>query len=194
MKVLYLYCHPLPESYHGAIRAAALEGLEAKGHAVDLCDLYAEGFDPVMRPDERRRYHDTSKNQLGVAPYVGRLQDAEAIVVQFPTWCFGAPAMLKGFFDKVLLPGVSFDMSDPCHIKPLLANLKLVVGVVTYGRGRLSAIAMGDAPRKLVTRYLPHCAVVTARAQFHALYGMNRADEAKRKGFIAKVRQTMTRL
>ena len=194
MKVLYLYCHPLPESYHGAIRVAALEGLEAKGHPVDLCDLYAEGFDPVMRPDERRRYQDTSRNQIGVERYVARLRDAEAIVLQFPTWCFGAPAMLKGFFDKVLLPGVSFDMSDASHIKPLLANLKLVVGIVTYGRGRLSAIAMGDAPRKLVTRYLPRCAVVTARAQFHALYGMNRADEAKRKAFIAKVRETMARL
>jgi len=194
VRILYLYCHPLSESYHAAIRVAALAGLEEGGHRVDLCDLYVEGFDPVMRADERRRYQDTSRNQIGLEPYVARLRDAEAIVVQFPTWCFGAPAMLKGFFDKVLLPGVSFDMSDPSHIKPLLANLKVVVGIVTYGRGRLSALGMGDAPRKLVTRYLPRCAVVTARAQFHALYGMNRADEAKRKAFIAKMRETMVRL
>jgi NAD(P)H dehydrogenase (quinone) len=40
MRVLYLYCHPLPESLHGAIRQAALDGLARAGHAVDLLDLY----------------------------------------------------------------------------------------------------------------------------------------------------------
>jgi NAD(P)H dehydrogenase (quinone) len=193
LKVLYLYCHPLPESFHAAIRAEALGGLAEGGHEVDLCDLYAEGFNPVMSEEERRRYHDTSKNQIGIETYVARLRAAEALVVQFPTWCFGPPAMLKGFLDKVLAPGISFDMSDPQNIKPLL-ELRLVAGIVTYGRDRLRAIAMGDPPRKLVTRYLPRSAVVKARARYHALYHMNVASEARRKGFIADVRKAMVRL
>jgi NAD(P)H dehydrogenase (quinone) len=193
LKVLYLYCHPLPESFHAAIRAEALGGLAEGGHEVDLCDLYAEGFNPVMSEEERRRYHDTSKNQIGIETYVARLRAAEALVVQFPTWCFGPPAMLKGFLDKVLAPGISFDMSDPQNIKPLL-ELRLVAGIVTYGRDRLRAIAMGDPPRKLVTRYLPRSAVVKARARYHALYHMNVASEARRKGFIAEVRKAMVRL
>jgi NAD(P)H dehydrogenase (quinone) len=193
LKVLYLYCHPLPESFHAAIRAEALGGLAEGGHEVDLCDLYAEGFNPVMSEEERRRYHDTSRNQIGIETYVARLRAAEALVVQFPTWCFGPPAMLKGFLDKVLAPGISFDMSDPQNIKPLL-ELRLVAGIVTYGRDRLRAIAMGDPPRKLVTRYLPRSAVVKARARYHALYHMNVASEARRKGFIADVRKAMVRL
>ena len=48
MRVHYVYCHPLPESFHAAIRGEALAGLKEAGHAVDLCDLYAEKFDPVM--------------------------------------------------------------------------------------------------------------------------------------------------
>jgi len=48
MKVLYLYCHPLPESFHAAIRVEALAGLKRAGHEVDLLDLYAERFDPVL--------------------------------------------------------------------------------------------------------------------------------------------------
>ena len=60
MKVLYLYCHPLPDSFHGAIRARALESLKAAGHETDLLDLYAEDFDPVLRADGRARYHDTA--------------------------------------------------------------------------------------------------------------------------------------
>jgi len=194
VQVLYLYCHPLPESFHAAIRIEALAGLTEGGHAVDLCDLYAERFDPVMSEEERRRYHDTSRNQTGIEHYVARLRAAEAVVLQFPTWCFGPPAMLKGFLDKVLVPGVSFDISDPQNVRPMLANLKLVAGIVTYGRDRLRAIAMGDPPRKLVMRYLPRSATVKARAQYHALYHMNVASEAKRKGFMASVRQSMARL
>lgn len=194
MKVLYIYCHPLPESFHAAIRVEALAGLAEARHEVDLCDLYAEGFNPVMSEEERRRYHDTSRNQIGIETYVARLRGAEALVVQFPAWCFGPPAMLKGFLDKVLAPGVSFDMSDPSKVRPLLGNLKIVAGIVTYGRDRLRAIAMGDPPRKLVMRYLPRSAPVKARARYHALYHMNVASEARRKGFIADVRDAMARL
>jgi NAD(P)H dehydrogenase (quinone) len=194
VKVLYIYCHPLPESFHAAIRVEALAGLAEAGHEIDLCDLYAEGFNPVMNEEERRRYHDTSRNQIGIEAYVTRLRAAEALVLQFPTWCFGPPAMLKGFLDKVLAPGVSFDISDPANVKPLLGNLKLVAGIVTYGRDRLRAIAMGDPPRKLVMRYLPRSATVKARARYHALYHLNVASEARRKGFIAQVHKGMAHL
>src|SRR5438876_951791 len=56
MRVLYLYCHPLPESFHAAIRAKALDGLRAAGHEVDLLDLYADRFDPVLSEDARRHW------------------------------------------------------------------------------------------------------------------------------------------
>ena len=65
---------------------------------------------------------------LGTAPgsktYMDRLTSAEAMVMQFPTWCFGMPAMLKGFCDRLLMPGVAFDLSDPAHVKPSLVNLQ----------------------------------------------------------------------
>src|SRR5919112_1306195 len=101
MRVLYIYCHPLPESFHGALRARALAGLKAAGHEVDLLDLYEEGFNPVLSAEERRRYHDTSVNQQGLEDHVRRLHQAEALVLQFPVWIFGFPALLKGYFDRV---------------------------------------------------------------------------------------------
>src|SRR4051812_9764266 len=112
MRVLYIYCHPLPESFHAAIRVKALAALAAAGHEVDLLDLYAEKFDPVLSEGARRHYHDTSRNQIGLEPMIARLAAAEALVVQFPTWCFGMPAMLKGFFDRMIMPGVAFDLGD----------------------------------------------------------------------------------
>jgi NAD(P)H dehydrogenase (quinone) len=194
MKVLYVYCHPLPESYHAAIRAEATRTLAMAGHDVDLLDLYAEGFDPVLTAAARRQYHDPEHNQKGVESYVARLLAAEALVVQFPSWCFGPPAMLKGFFDRLLMPGVAFDLSDPTEVRPLLANIKHLVGIVTYGRPRSMAIAMGDPPRRIVTRYLAWFIERRARRRYLALYHMNVADERQRAQFLTKIKTAMLAL
>ena len=193
MRVLYLYCHPVPESYHGALRAVALAGLARAGHEVDLCDLYAEGFDPVLGAAERRGYHDLAGNRKGLESYVGRLQRADALVVQFPTWCYGAPAMLKGFFDRLFLPGVAFDVSDPARAKPLLSNVRNLAGVVTYGRSRRAAWWMGDPPRKLVTRYIRWFIAPRAAVRYHALYHLNVASDAVRATFLEQVGLQMER-
>src|SRR5271166_264485 len=130
MRVLYIYCHPLADSFHAAIRVAGLRGLKAGGHAIDLLDLYAESFQPALTANERRHYFDSPRNQSGLESYVARLKSAEALIVQFPTWCFGPPAMLKGFFDRLLIPGVGYDAGSS---KPALNNIRRIVGVITYG-------------------------------------------------------------
>lgn len=193
MRVLYLYCHPLPESFHAAIRAKALDGLHAASHDIDLLDLYAERFDPVLSKDARRHYHDTSRNRQGLENYVARLQAADALVVQFPTWCYGMPAMLKGFFDRMIMPGVAFDISDPAHVKPMLGNIKRIAGIVTYGRPRWMALGMGDPPRKIVKRYLRWFTGRRARVDYHALYHLNVATDAQRAAFVERVRIAMAR-
>jgi NAD(P)H dehydrogenase (quinone) len=191
MRVLYLYCHPLPDSFHGAIRAQATAALAKAGHEVDLCDLYAEGFDPVLSAQGRRDYHDTRINRQGLESHVERLMAAQGLVVQFPTWCFGFPAMLKGYFDRVFMPGVTFDISDPAHVKPLLSHIRHVAGVSTYGRPRWRAIAMADPPRKMVKRYLRWYVGPRARVDYHALYHMNVATEPKRRAFLDGVGRAM---
>jgi NAD(P)H dehydrogenase (quinone) len=193
MNVLHVYCHPLAESFHRTLREEVSAGLGEAGHTVDLLDLYVEKFDPVLSAEGRRRYHDTSRNQLGLEAYVARLRAADALVLQFPTWAFGAPAILKGFLDRIIIPGVAFDMSDPAHVRPLLGNIRKLAGVVTYGRPRWMALYVGDPPRKIVTRYLRWFINRQARVQYLALYHMNVADEARRKAFVARVRQAMAR-
>jgi len=193
MRVLYLYCHPVPESYHGALRAAALAGLERAGHEVDLFDLYAEGFDPVLGGEERRRYHDTTRNRAGLEAPIARLQRAEALVLQFPTWCYGPPAMLKGFFDRLFLPGVAFDLTDPARVRPMLGHLRKLAGIVTYGRPRLAAWCMGDPPRKLVTRYVRWFIAPGAPVAYHALYHLNVATDTARRTFLDRVERRLER-
>jgi NAD(P)H dehydrogenase (quinone) len=194
VRILYIYCHPLPESFHAAIRARALHELEIAGHEVDLLDLYAEKFDPVLSEEARRHYHDTSRNQIGLEDYIRRLTRAEAMVVQFPTWCFGMPALLKGYFDRMILPGVAFDLGDPTDVKPMLANLTRIVGIVTYGRPRHLALWMGDPPRKMVKRYLRWFTGGRARVDYHALYHLNVATDAQRIAFLERVQLALRRL
>jgi putative NADPH-quinone reductase len=194
VRILYLYCHPLERSFHHAILEASLAALARAGHDVDLADLYKEGFDPVLSADGRRNYHDTSRNQAGVEHYVSRLRATEALVLQFPTWAFGLPAMLKGWIEKVMIPGVAFDLSDPARVKPLLGNIRAVVGISTYGRPRWNAIVVGDPPRKIVTRYLPRFSEHRIKIAYHGLYHMNIADDARRKAFIARIETAMARL
>jgi NAD(P)H dehydrogenase (quinone) len=194
VRVLYIYCHPLPESFHAAIKAKALGALAAAGHEVDLLDLYAEKFDPVLSEEARRHYHDTTRNQAGLESHVARLTSAEALVVQFPTWCFGPPAMLKGFFDRLIMPGVAFDLGDPAHVKPTLRNIRRIVGIVTYGRPRYMALWMGDPPRKIVRRYLRWFTGGDARTDYLALYHLNVASERQRFAFMEKVERALCRL
>lgn len=194
MRVLYVYAHPVPESFHGALRAEALAGLETAGHTVDLIDLYADGFDPVLSADQRRRYHDVARNREGMEDYIDRLNRADAMIVQFPTWTFGPPAILKGFFDRIMIPGVAFDLSNPADVKPMLGHIRRVHGIVTYGRPRWMAFAVGDGPRNTVTRYLRRLIGWRTKTGYDALYHMNVATEADRKRFLARVRRSMETL
>ena len=146
MRVLVVYCHPVETSFASAMHQEVLRNLRAAGHEVDDCDLYAEGFNPVMSREERLGYHDVPANRVPLQPYIERLERAEAIVFCFPTWCFGLPAMLKGWFDRLLMPGVAFDISDPANVRPMLRNIKRISAVVTYGRPRWMATAWSSSP------------------------------------------------
>src|SRR5215212_8347222 len=108
MRVLVLFAHPLADSFAASLHRAVIAKLRQGGHEVDDCDLYAEGFDPVLSAPERRDYNTPSPDLSGVAGHVDRLKAAEALVLCFPTWWYGMPAILKGYFDRVWLPGVAF--------------------------------------------------------------------------------------
>lgn len=193
MRVLLLFCHPVEDSYQAALHRTARETLERAGHQVDDLDLYGEGFDPALSREERIAYHDTERNRQPVADYVERLLAAEALVLCFPTWWFGPPAMLKGFFDRVFLPGVGFHLNDDGTVTRGLTHIKKIAGIVTYGRPRWTVMLMGDPPRKLVTRHLRLTAGLTTPVRYLAHYDMNASTDASRKRFLARVDRAMER-
>ncbi len=193
MRVLVLHAHPLADSLHGALHREIVGRLQARGHEVDDCDLYAEGFDPVLDAAGRGRYFDTAGNRTGVERYVERLFAAEALVLCFPVWCFGPPAILKGFMDRVMVPGVSFRLDEKGVLRPNLTHLRRLVAVATYGRNRLEMWWMGDPPRNMVKRYLRWFVAKDACVRYLPLYGIHQGAGGAHGKFIERVGAEMDR-
>ena len=197
-RALVLHAHPCRDSYNAALFEAAKGALAKGGWEVDACDLYAEGFDPVMSEKDRREYHDLGINRTRVAPYVDRLLAARALVLVFPVWNYGFPAIMKGFFDRVFLPGVSFTMDgdepDRGTLKGSLHNIERLAAVTTYGGDRLRTFLAGDPPRKFVTRAVRATVHPRAKTRYLALHDMNNVDDAGRKRFIGTVESRLAAL
>jgi NAD(P)H dehydrogenase (quinone) len=192
MRVFVLYAHPVEVSYNAALHAATVAALKEAGHEVDDCDLYAEGFDPVMSRQNRLDYHDEAINTAPVQGYVDRLRAAEGLVLSTPVWNYGYPAILKGFLDRVFLPGVSFKLVDGV-VRPNLHHIRRLAAVTTYGGTRFRTILMGDPPRRMFKRTLRALVHPLARSKYLALYDMNRNDEVALKGFLDRVAGEMRR-
>jgi NAD(P)H dehydrogenase (quinone) len=182
-----LFAHPVETSFVAATHTKLVKILRAKGHEVDDCDLNAEGFDPVMSRQDRIDYHNLAVNRRNVAPYVDRLLAAEALVFSFPVWNMGFPAILKGFVDKVFLPGVSFTLDDDGSYNPCLHNIKRLGIVCTYGGARWLTFMMGDPPRRFLTRSMRRICAPGARCDYLAHHDMNHSTPERREAFLRKI-------
>ena len=187
MRILVLYAHPVETSFVAALHTKVVETLRVRGHEVDDCDLNIEGFDPVMRRQERIDYHDLRINRARVSPYVERLLAAEGLVFVHPVWNYGFPAILKGFVDKVFLPGVSFNLAADGAYTPNLRHIRKLAAVCTYGGDRLRTIVMGDPPRRFFKRSMRSLVGFDARSDYLAHYGMNKTTPERRARFLRYV-------
>lgn len=134
MKCLVVITHPLQSSLCGHLAERVVTQLVAQGHDVTVENLYESSFDPVLSSHERSVYYVDPYDSSGVAEQVCRLQEAEAIVLVYPTWWFGFPAMLKGWFDRVWGPGIAYEhANDLGSIRPRLENLRYMLAVTTLG-------------------------------------------------------------
>jgi NAD(P)H dehydrogenase (quinone) len=199
MKVLVVHAHPVETSFNRALFNAVCETLRAKGDEVDAMNLYEEEFQAVMSRTERLEYHDVPGNLTPLTkPYVDRIRAAEKVVFVHPVWNYGYPAILKGFFDRIFLPGVSFvliggDGADKGKLVPNMKNIKKVAYVTTYGGDRFRTWIMGDPPRRLAMRWAWVTFGTLMPPKYLALYDMNNQTQAGLTGFIDKVKRAMER-
>jgi putative NADPH-quinone reductase len=137
-------------------------------------------------------YHDYPENTETVKSYVERLEHAEALVIVTPVWNFGFPAILKGYFDRVWLPGVSFELVNG-KVASKLRHIRKLGAVMTYGADPFRAFVAGNPPKKIVKRVLRAQIKPFAPVVFLAHYDMNRSTDETRKRFLGKVKQEMER-
>lgn len=100
--------HPYEKSFNHALLEAVLRRLEESGREAAVIDLYADGFNPAMTKEELEVYPSGGWRDPLVERYNRTLDETELAVFIFPIWWYDAPAMLRGFFDKVLLPGSAY--------------------------------------------------------------------------------------
>lgn len=193
MRVLVIFAHPVETSFAASLHQTVLTNLHGRHEVRDL-DLYAEDFDPRLTRQERLNYHDTTLNLPPIAKYAEMLRWAEAVVFCFPVWCFGVPAILKGYFDRVLAPGVAFDI-DGTVVTPKLTNIRRVVAVTTYGRDLYRVkIGVGDLPKAQITRYFRWFCAKDCKVTYMAHYHMNASTPDSRGRYQARVAKTLAAL
>jgi NAD(P)H dehydrogenase (quinone) len=194
MKVLVVHAHPVAESFAAALRDRVVTALRAGGHDVDVLDLWAEGFDPALSREERRAHLDPPGAKSHLAAHFARLRQADALVLVYPTWWGGPPAMLKGWFDRVWANGVAFRLPPGrSTIRGTLRNIRHITVVTTHGSGKLVNVVEAEPGKVMLQRNLRLLCHPLTRFRWVALYGMDAADDHRRARFLARVDRAMRR-
>jgi len=192
MNCLVVIAHPSQESLCRTAAAKAIGTLRAAGHEVAVEDLYASGFAPAITPEERASYY-SQYDGAAVQAEIGRLKAAEGLVLFFPTWWFGFPAILKGWFDRVWAPGAAFDHADDLGpIKPRLKGLRTVLAVTSLGAPWwVDRIVMRQPVKRVLRHAILGACAPGAKLQMLSLYQAERLDAGEVQRFARKVERAL---
>ena len=123
MNVLIVHAHHEPQSFCAAMKNLAIQTLQGQGHAVEISDLYAMHWNPVAsdldfgdrkNPDylvyalEQRHAYEAHALSLDIQQELDKLLNTDLVIFNFPLYWFSVPAILKGWFDRVLISGVCY--------------------------------------------------------------------------------------
>ena len=192
MRHFVLYCHPDPKSFCHAILDNVVETLRGKGHEVRVRDLYADGFDPVLKGSDFAAFL-AGKSPPDIKAEQDHILWAETITVIHPVWWTSLPALLKGYIDRVLTLNFAYAFG-PEGPKGLLGGRKVVI-FSTQGalKEDYDARGMTDAMKKAsdIAIY-SFCGMEVLEHRFFG--GVPSVDDATRKRYLSEVREVMGRV
>ncbi len=196
MRALVVYCHPKEGSFTSAVRDLVLAKLAAAGAEVRLTDLYARGFDPVLSPEEWHSYQNFAVNTGPVQTDVDDLRWCDTLVFVYPTWWYGLPALMKGWLDRGMVPGLAFLMpaAEGKTIRPGLTHINRLGVFTTCGASRWLTMLVGSPGRRTLTRGLGLLMNPRKRTVFAAHYLMDSSTPASRAAHLRRVSARMDRL
>ena len=127
MNVFIVFAHPEPNSLNGVMKDLAARTLRNNGHEVKISDLYGMRFKAVLdQSDFSQRQNEEQFNPMmeqmnavgagslsqDIKDEVEKIKWADMIIFQFPVWWTSPPAILKGWFDRVFLPGIVHNIAE----------------------------------------------------------------------------------
>ena len=189
MKVLVVLAHPNPDSFSHAIVDRVVSTLANREHSVSVIDLYGLGYSPALTRAELSAY-PTSEPAIDpmVIEHTRLIQECSTIVFVYPTWWSSMPAILKGWIDRTMLPGIAFSV-DPQTLKlqPGLTNVRRLVGISTFGGPRLASFVVRDNGSKIVTRSLRAICHRRCRTTWLRMFNVDTSTIAQREKFMRRV-------
>ena len=192
MNILLVYAHPEGESFNKAIREAFLRGIKTAGHKINIIDLYKDKFNPVLSESELK-----GGQEPDVKKYQHAITKADWMVFIYPVWWFRAPAILEGWFDRVLTVHFAF------RYKKICGNFGIPVGMLpckkalvinTYGSpGWVIEWICANIPwRRLKQGVLKICGVKTL---IHfPCYASAFVSDKKREKWLSKIERIVATL
>jgi NAD(P)H dehydrogenase (quinone) len=190
---LVVVAHPSTDSFCHVLADRAVSGLTAAGHEVTVLDLCALGVRPEMSADERHAYHGEQPilDPL-IADHADLVRRAQILAFVYPTWWSGLPAILKGWLERVMVPGVGFEIDERTNkVRPALRQVRHIIGISTYGSPRSYVRLVNDNGRRVITRALRMSCGFRARTRWFALYSIDTSTAGRRTEFLDHVEQQM---
>ena len=196
MQTLVVFCHPSHESFNAAVLETVTQCLQSKGVEYRVRDLYGDNFNPVMTMSELAGYLDSPANRNALQTDVENLLWCETLVFVYPTWWYGLPAMLKGWLDRAMLPGVAFHLpeSERARIRPGLRHVGRLALFTTCGASWLQTQLMGAPGKRTIMRGVRHLCAPRLRCAYAAHYRMDFSTQRSRRRHLDNVAAKMDRL
>ena len=190
MKCLVVIAHPLEDSLCQYLATKTVDHLEEKGYQVSVKDLYKINFDPVLSVQERLSYHEAKFDDTQLTADIEQLKQAQSIVLVFPTWWFGFPAILKGWFDRTWAPGHTYEhASENQPMKPSLHNLKEVKVITTLSAPWwVDKLILRQPVKKVLKMAILGGCAKNAKLTMLSLYNSQATTPQKVDKFVHKIR------
>ena len=189
MNILVVSAYPLKDSLCGTFTDQIHSKLNQMGHEIVLENLYENNFNPVLSVEERKLYYEKKYDASAVEQQVRRLLNADALALVFPTWWFGFPAILKGWFDRVWVPSVAYDHADDYGpIKPRLDKLRKALVVTTLGAPWWVDVFILRRPlRRIIKSALLGACAKNCQLKYVSFYKCEKVDEVRSRSFALKI-------
>jgi NAD(P)H dehydrogenase (quinone) len=186
MHVLAIFAHPRRDSYTGAVLDALIAGLADGGHEAEIADLYREGIETRLQPEDYAQFRGEDM-PADVRLEQARVDRAEALAFVFPVWWWSFPAILKGWIDRVFSEGWAYSFTPGVSRGRLHDRPTLLLGIAGSRESTYRKYGYGEAMRvEIDTGILGYCGL--RDVEMRILYDVEQNREL-REHYLAEARE-----